>query len=209
MSQGCLHRGVFVLLLPTPSTAPRIPVQKPSVPYHITLLIKAELRTSKESPQFTSNEKYMLPSLGTYKEVYFLPVLSPAIQQFRKKLGFERKDLHVTLSAADNPDVAKDIHCVLSLDLRSLSEKQFNMAFLASRPSPATHLALAYRAQYPKSPAGHIRVAGKHAADTSNSSIHVHIVIDSNEKTKVYVTNKPCRCSLKQSFCQSAHRKRS
>lgn len=111
--------------------------------------------------------------------------------------SFEHKDFYVTLSAADNHDVAKDIHCVLFLDLRSLSEKQFNMAFLASRPSSATQLALAYRTQYPKSEVSHIRIAESMPPKQAIAAYMYILSLTPNEKTKVYVNNKVVSLLLK------------
>lgn len=54
-------------------------------------------------------ESLHILTLGSVKEVEYLIVSWPHGQIYRKKLGLEPKDFHITLSKVDRHDIRKDV----------------------------------------------------------------------------------------------------
>lgn len=81
---------------------------------HITILTKHEVQKlhldlNNEKGAKISQESLQVLSVGQVKDVEFLTVSWPHAQLYRKKLGLQPKDFHLTLTKADQHDITKDI----------------------------------------------------------------------------------------------------
>ncbi|PPR02339.1 hypothetical protein CVT24_011684 [Panaeolus cyanescens] len=91
---------------------------KTSMPYHITLITKDELRNlDPEQVASLKPDVRYVHSLGLgglpNSKVYWVVVVWAAGQQARKKLGLPPKDFHITLSANDIHDIDKGVKSLL------------------------------------------------------------------------------------------------
>ena len=79
---------------------------------HITVIAKHEaqkLSIDVNTKVDISQESLQILSLGHSKGVAYLTVSWAHAQLFRKKLGLEPKDFHITISNIDRHDICKDI----------------------------------------------------------------------------------------------------
>jgi atypical dual specificity phosphatase len=81
---------------------------------HITVLTKHEVQKlhldlNIEQAAKISQESLQILSVGQVKDVEFLTVSWPHAQLYRKKLGLQPKDFHLTLTKTNNHDITKDL----------------------------------------------------------------------------------------------------
>ncbi|EMD32663.1 hypothetical protein CERSUDRAFT_126750 [Gelatoporia subvermispora B] len=149
------HSGVQLVIF-SPTT----------VPYHITVVTKDELRALpnqarvRAEAEHADTQHILALGLGGYPKsnVFFVVIVWAAGQVLRKRLGLPPKHFHITLSAADQHDVPKGLGALLPSE-----------PVLPETPNPALldHLALTLQLFGEYTRAGEVAAALCAAAPTS------------------------------------------
>lgn len=92
-----------------------------SLEFHMTILSPKETRGLKKNAAIISEESFNFEAIGIGKaeteksEAWFIVMKSPEAQEYRKGLGLEEKDFHITLgfSSSDIHNKTKDERTIL------------------------------------------------------------------------------------------------
>ncbi|KAH0288725.1 hypothetical protein KCU62_g4958, partial [Aureobasidium sp. EXF-3399] len=143
---NCIHE----IAKSSPSSSP----QKPKLPYHVTVITKAEIQhfddeRKTEVEQFLNESPSLTPpvdlGVGTQGSVAFNVLFWPHGDKIRALFGLPRKDFHVTLSPTDNHDIDKGVTAISrckALTVEQLDQIISNCFTLATGPSDTRKHAL-------------------------------------------------------------------